>query len=483
MAGTVAALYLALAQYVVRLNEPVSAGAGFWPAAGLTLAALLLLPTRRWAWVVGAIVVAEMGVGRLNGYPIVASTWWAAGNALEPLLAAVLLRRFSPGGRLSPLRNLLHLLAAGVVLGPMVGAAIGSVGTSTAYDTAWLRVFPQWWVGDGLGVLVVAPLLLCFREPRVPDRTRLEAGALAVMLVVVPLVAYKRWSSEWDLVLPYLLIPMILWASIRFGIRGAAIAGIVLTLVTNGATVLELGPFFEPESGGLSLTVLQIFLCLPLIVGLVVATVVTDGLNRTRSYERQRSVAEALQLAVLPERLPEVRDLELAARYAPALEDATIHVGGDWYDAFELPSGAIALAVGDVGGHDLPAAVAMAQLRNGLRSLFMESEDPAGALTSLDRSWPCRSTDCSPRPSAHASAPGRCRGRTPATHPCCSPGPTGPSASSRATRTRCSASVTWSTTPTPSPSKSTTCSSASPTASSSIAAGHSTTPWGTSCIS
>ena len=55
----VGAGYLLLAQYVVFLNDPVYLGAGFWPGAGLTLGALLLLPTQCWPWVLAAIAAAE----------------------------------------------------------------------------------------------------------------------------------------------------------------------------------------------------------------------------------------------------------------------------------------------------------------------------------------------------------------------------------------------------------------------------------------
>lgn len=127
----VGAVYLALAQYVIWLNDPVNAGAGYWPAAGLTLAALLLLPTRRWGWVLGGVVVAELGGDALHDYPLAASGWWAAGNVVEPLVAATLLRRYGGNGRLLPVGNLVRFLLAGVVLGPLLGASIGSIGTAS----------------------------------------------------------------------------------------------------------------------------------------------------------------------------------------------------------------------------------------------------------------------------------------------------------------------------------------------------------------
>ena len=379
--------YLALAQYVIWLNDPVNAGAGYWPAAGITLAALLLVPMRRWGWVLGAVVVAEMGGGAIHGYPVAASAWWSAGNALEPLVAALALRRLGrASGRLSPLPDLLAFLACGVLLGPLVGAAVGSVGTSLEYGRSWLEVLEKWWAGDGLGVLVVAPLLLCVREAPGPRRSRQEGLALAFVVVAVPLLAFRSWDSEWDVVLPYVVFPMLMWASVRFGVRGAAVTGFAVAELANIGTALGYGPFHAAATADdRRVAVLQVFLGTALTAGLVIATFVADSLRRARAYEHQRSAASVLQAAVLPDRLPVVPGVELAARYAPAFADASLHVGGDWYDVFALPSGATALAVGDVAGHDLPAAVAMAQLRNGMRSLLIETEDPAHVLAALDR--------------------------------------------------------------------------------------------------
>jgi serine phosphatase RsbU (regulator of sigma subunit) len=76
--------------------------------------------------------------------------------------------------------------------------------------------------------------------------------------------------------------------------------------------------------------------------------------------------------------------IELDARYLPAA--AELEVGGDWYDAFRLPFGDLALAVGDVAGHDLAAAATMGQLRSMLRALAYDSDgDPSDVLRRLDR--------------------------------------------------------------------------------------------------
>jgi integral membrane sensor domain MASE1 len=385
LGAVVGLFYLALAQYVIWLNDPVNAGAGYWPAAGVTLVALLLLPVRRWGWVIGAVVAAEIGGDFLHGYPFAASSWWAAGNVAEPVVAALLLRRFGRGGRLTPFGALVPFLLAGVVVGPFVGAAIGSVGTSTVYDVSQLEVFLKWWAGDGLGVLVVAPLLLCFREPSVPGRSWLEIAATVAVVVAITLLSFRNWQQEWDVVLPFLILPAMMLASVRLGIRGAAITGFLVAELANLATALGYGPFRLVVDADLhAVTVLQVFLASALTAALVIAVLIHDALEATRHYERQRSVADAFQVAALPEQLPTVPGLSFGAGYEAASNDSALHVGGDWYDAFPLPNGSTAFVIGDVAGHDLPAAVVMAQVRNGLRSLLFELHDPSKAMTAMD---------------------------------------------------------------------------------------------------
>ncbi|MFD8839434.1 MULTISPECIES: SpoIIE family protein phosphatase [Streptomyces] len=101
------------------------------------------------------------------------------------------------------------------------------------------------------------------------------------------------------------------------------------------------------------------------------------ALDNARLYQRQRKVAETMQNHLLPQ-MPSVPGLQMTVRYLPA-PDAS-QVGGDWYDAFTLPDGATALAVGDVVGHDLEAAAGMAQLRNMLRAYAWSQEEPPSRI-------------------------------------------------------------------------------------------------------
>lgn len=107
----------------------------------------------------------------------------------------------------------------------------------------------------------------------------------------------------------------------------------------------------------------------------------TLAVQNARLYGRQTTVAEALQQAVLPEALPQIHGVQLSARYEPAVGGAG--VGGDFYDAFRLPSGKVALAIGDAAGHGLQAGALMGQLRNALRAYAVELRGPGATLQSL----------------------------------------------------------------------------------------------------
>lgn len=101
------------------------------------------------------------------------------------------------------------------------------------------------------------------------------------------------------------------------------------------------------------------------------------AVDNARLHAETQRIAERLQRSLLPA-LPTTGRLQLAARYAPA--GTTVEVGGDWYDSFFLPTGQLTLIIGDVTGHDLRAAVTMSQLRNMLRGIGCDREEPAGYI-------------------------------------------------------------------------------------------------------
>ncbi|HEV7524808.1 MAG TPA: SpoIIE family protein phosphatase [Acidimicrobiia bacterium] len=100
-------------------------------------------------------------------------------------------------------------------------------------------------------------------------------------------------------------------------------------------------------------------------------------------FEAEHRIVGLLQTTIIPDRLPAIAGVQVAAAYRPAEVD--VDVGGDWYDAFETNDGGIVVVVGDVAGHGVEAASLMGRVRNALRAYAFEDSDPASILLRLHR--------------------------------------------------------------------------------------------------
>ena len=107
------------------------------------------------------------------------------------------------------------------------------------------------------------------------------------------------------------------------------------------------------------------------------------AIEHARAYEREVGTVEMLQRSLLPDKLPLLPGLRIAARYLPG--GSGVNVGGDWYDAIPLDDGRVGLAMGDVVGHGLGAASLMGQLRYAARAYALEGHPPPAVLDRLDR--------------------------------------------------------------------------------------------------
>ncbi len=105
---------------------------------------------------------------------------------------------------------------------------------------------------------------------------------------------------------------------------------------------------------------------------------VAVSVDAAQVYAREHHVADTLQRALLPERLPVDDRLAFDAAYLPGAEEAI--VGGDWYDAFRLPDGRIAFSIGDVAGHGLRAAIVMGEVRQAFRAAALNPNSPSLVL-------------------------------------------------------------------------------------------------------
>jgi diguanylate cyclase (GGDEF)-like protein len=324
--------YLAVSQVVMLRADPTT-GASLWPAAGLTLGALMLVPTGRWGWVLGAVALAELATDLAWGYPVGAGLGWALSSLAGPLLAAFLLRRVgNVRGELAPVRPLLQFFAFGVVVGPLAGATVGAMTTALSHSSSFTAVWPGYFVGDALGVLVFAPILLAGRGSESP-RSRRELAALVGSTALVSVAVFTDFGGSWMVTMPYLLIPHFTWAALRFGTLGTAWTSLGVSLVASGFTAGGAGPFAlagAPE--GIAVTLLQIFLAATVSFALLLAALVGDLSDRRQIEAALRHQATHDPLTGLANR----------SRFAEELEDALV--------ATEVTGQRIGLLVCDLDG-------------------------------------------------------------------------------------------------------------------------------------
>jgi PAS domain S-box-containing protein len=234
----------------LSLEAVHSVAAAVWPPAGIALVALLLYGYSLWPGIACAAFLVHLSVGM----PLLAAGGVALGHTLEAVLGAVLLARvvrFRPSlERLQDAGGVV-VLAAG--LSTLVSATLGvtsgwlgGVIPAAMYGETWRT----WWLGDALGVLVVAPLLFVWSERgRVAQSWRWSAEALILLVVVGVLslvifdVVVPPLTLPAYLILPYLVFPALIGVALRLGPPGAVTALALMAASALWGTTRGVGPF------------------------------------------------------------------------------------------------------------------------------------------------------------------------------------------------------------------------------------------------
>ena len=229
---------MALAYYLagrigLELAYLDGAVAALWPPAGLGLAVLFLYGVRLWP----GIVIGDLLLGDFST-PLGTVLAQTVGNTVALVVAALLLRRLTRGrGSLERVADVLAFVACALVAA-LISAAFGPLalrlGDVIAPDELG-RVFRTWTLGDAAGVLVVAPVILTWASTGLSGFGRRELIEGAVVLVLLVLLATLPPQRD----VPYIVFPVLLWAAIRFGPRGAATAILVVCSITVWNTAAE----------------------------------------------------------------------------------------------------------------------------------------------------------------------------------------------------------------------------------------------------
>jgi diguanylate cyclase (GGDEF)-like protein len=278
-------VYYALAVAMWQVDS--TWGSAFWPAAGVTFALLSRTSTRTWPAIFVAVAIAEIAADLQFGTSLTTAAWGALANCTEPLIGAWLFRHAVSGSRVKDMRSLGWFLITGAVAGPAVGAAIGgilAVHGPAAVIVRWLR----WMVGDAVGVVAVAPLLLPKSTWRVA-RSRTEIASVgAILIAVSALLLFSTGALA--AASPYLSVPILLWAAVRFNVFWAAACTTCIATVVHVSTATGHGAFVLHDQNGL--VVAQTY------IGMVAVSVLALAILVESVADHRRTELDLLQRAL-----------------------------------------------------------------------------------------------------------------------------------------------------------------------------------------
>jgi PAS domain S-box-containing protein len=291
-----AAVYFAAAKLGLTMAFVAEQVTAVWPPTGIALTALLLFGYRAWP----GIALGAFLANATTNAPLATAAGIALGNTLEALLGAWLLRRlvqFDPA--LGRVKDVLGLVVLAAALSTMVSATIGvtslCLGGVTPW-TAYAAVWSVWWLGDALGDLVVAPLLLtwagCLRRRPLPGRIA-EAGALLLALVAVSLLVFAGRTAVFS-PLAYTVFPFVICAALRLGQPASSLMTFVASGLAIWGTVRGSGPFATPTTHE-SLILVQLFMGVVAVTTLVLGAVTIE---RERAKEAARQSRDEMRLTL-----------------------------------------------------------------------------------------------------------------------------------------------------------------------------------------
>src|SRR5688500_4446673 len=256
IAALTAVAYFAAARIGYLLFVPGGTVA-LWPAAGVTLGLLLWSEQRDWPGIAAGALVGSLVSDIVSNYSAMFTIAASFANVLESLAAAWLITRFVPRPvRLTTVRAVILFILAGVVVSNSVTSLGGALALQINYRQAFWTQYFIWWVGDGLGMLVVAPMLLVWADARAGWHGRRKLMSVELVLLLAGIVVAATYSVGVNAdVRPtpggYLVFPMLFWAAVRFGPRGAATAAFIVATVATHAATIGQGPFVAPDTGRL----------------------------------------------------------------------------------------------------------------------------------------------------------------------------------------------------------------------------------------
>jgi PAS domain S-box-containing protein len=270
--------------------------ASLWPVSGLALATLLWVEDRDRGKYVAAILAANFLANFTGGNTVFASLGFAAASVAEAALGWWTFCRIAgrPKG-FSTIKEVWALVAAAIFangLTALLGAAVPHLAFGAPYWATW----QLWWIADGLGMILISPLLISWATWRravasPPTLPRLIEGAAIILFTIATILCIFR-ILPMDIPIinrPYAIFLLVVWMAIRFEARGVSCISLLISLFFLGNLVNPFGvyPWDEVTQLG-QLIQTQGFLMMLSAVGLFVAASVSSVRERGKLLQREK---------------------------------------------------------------------------------------------------------------------------------------------------------------------------------------------------
>ena len=287
IAAALAVVYFCAAKLGLRFALVHPSATALWAPTGITLAAFLIFGFRVWP---GAFFGAFFANLTTAGSSLT-SIGVATGNTLEGVVGCYLVSRFARGLQtFERVQDVFKFAFLAGMVSTAISATVGVTALSLGGFADWAAygsIWRTWWLGDGVGAVVVTPLVLLWRENPRFNWTRRQIIELALLFSGLIFTAWivfgGRFHSEVkNYPLEYMCIPFLIWAAYRFGRRKAVTATCVLAGIATWGTLHGFGPFSR-QALNTSLLLVQSFVGIVAVTSLALAAEVSE---RKRADER-----------------------------------------------------------------------------------------------------------------------------------------------------------------------------------------------------
>jgi two-component system, cell cycle sensor histidine kinase and response regulator CckA len=274
--STLVAVLTAVATVWAHWLNPLM-NVGVMPATGVALAALLILEPRHWVFPLVATGAAVAGVGLLYDLDLAAAAAPAVAAVVGAVVGACCLRAYARGPfTLRRVSDVAALAVLGAGVGAFVGAAAGVAVAELGHQAGnYLTVTSRVGLANALGIIIVSTALLSWAarpSPPLPGHST-EALILGASVVVAGVLAFRVWSDP----LAYAIVLLLVWAAIRFRVRGVSTAALVMAAIADWSIARGTGPLVDiGQSPRATLLILQTFVAVSLLALLFLAAALDE---------------------------------------------------------------------------------------------------------------------------------------------------------------------------------------------------------------